>query len=304
MTPLASVIMPTFNQKDFLQITLDSFTYQEGFRGAWEVILVDDGSEDGTSQMIDDYVAPYQMTCIHCSHRGRAAARNTGLKNARGEIIIFCDSDRAVGNKFIKSHLQAHTEHPTSIVVGDVWELYFSNVEAKRQALQADLERDFERFGRFARRPYYAKIVYEMFGKDGLTQYAMPWIAFFSGNISVPASHLRLGTAFDEQFVEWGFEHFELGYRLYKAGLTYVYAPQARNYHFAHRRPKGFYERHIKDSYAYFLSKHPTDDVKLFHAFLYGEISLQAFHNHLAQKQDLALVSENNPIYYRQLAGR
>ena len=298
----ASVVMPTFNQREALQIVLESFAYQKGVQGAWELILVDDGSEDGTRQMVKDYAAPSQLMYIHCPHSGRAAARNIGISNAQGTVVIFCDSDRAVCNQFVAHHLHRHAERDDLIVIGGVWEFYFSDLASRHQALVADLENDFQQFQRLARQPVYVKTVCQMFKENGLTQYAMPWIAFFSGNVSVRAKQLRACGAFDEQFPGWGFEHFELGYRLYKGDNTFVYEPQARNYHFAHQRPAGFYEQSIQTSFTYLTHKHPTTEINLLHEFLHGRISLQEYHNRLVQEKGGNPILSDSPVYYRQLA--
>lgn len=302
-TLLVSVVMPTYNQQQRLRITLESFAFQE-VQGAWELILVDDGSEDNTPQMVADFSAPYYLSYIRCAHKGRAAARNEGLVHARGEIVILCDSDRAVCNSFIAHHARQHRLRDNIIVVGGVWEFYFSDLSARYRSIVADLPNDLQHFQNLARCPSYVKAVTQMFRDDGTTQYAMPWIAFFSGNVSIRADQLRASQAFDERFVGWGFEHFELGYRLFNAGLTFVYEPEARNYHFAHSRPSSFYDTNIQDSFSYFRSKHQSLDVDLLFEFLLGRISLQEYHNSLAQEKGLALITDESPVYYRQLAAR
>ncbi|HEX2095585.1 MAG TPA: glycosyltransferase [Longimicrobiaceae bacterium] len=298
----ASVVVPTYNQREALEITLRSFEHQAEAGGAWEVVVVDDGSTDGTDRAVEAYRAPYPLQYLRRPHAGRAAARNAGVERSRGEVVIFCDGDRPVGNRFVREHLRRHQGGERMVVVGGVWELYFSDLRARRDDLLADLPHDLRRHQRLARQPAYTRAVYRMFDADGETRHAAPWIAFFSGNASVGARMLRDAGGFDPGFVEWGFEHFELGYRLHAAGARFVHHPAARNYHLAHRRKEGFYERSIRSSLAYFRAHHPSPAVQLFEEFLYGRISLEEYHARVAGEASMP-PRDGPAVFFRQLGG-
>lgn len=87
-----SVILPVYNVKPYLERCMKSVlnqTYKD-----LEIILVDDGSTDGSGQMCDSYVAKdKRVKVIHQENQGLSEARNTGIRNATGEYIIFVDSD-------------------------------------------------------------------------------------------------------------------------------------------------------------------------------------------------------------------
>jgi len=88
---MISVIIPTFNRKDFVCEALDSVMSQEG--GAeFETVVVDDASTDGTRERISE-VYPHVRYERFEKNRGVSAARNRGIELARGEIIAFLDSD-------------------------------------------------------------------------------------------------------------------------------------------------------------------------------------------------------------------
>jgi len=88
--PTLSVILPTYNRCSSLQRTLTSLLAQTLSSDGYEVIVVDDGSVDGTR----DCVARYpQVKFIHQDHRGPAAARNRGACAAAGDILVFIDDD-------------------------------------------------------------------------------------------------------------------------------------------------------------------------------------------------------------------
>ena len=89
---MISVIMPVFNTKQYLEQAIESVLYQT--YQDWELILVDDGSSDGSGEMCDYYVKKDCRICvIHQENKGLSGARNTGMKQASGEFIQFLDSD-------------------------------------------------------------------------------------------------------------------------------------------------------------------------------------------------------------------
>ena len=87
--PQVSVIIPTYNRAGCLREAVDSVLFQE-FRG-FELIVVDDGSTDGTSQLLRKYGGSIRV--LRQENRGVSAARNAGIAASRGELIAFLDSD-------------------------------------------------------------------------------------------------------------------------------------------------------------------------------------------------------------------
>jgi len=92
-TPLVSVIIPAYNAAVFIAKTLDSVKAQT-FKD-YEVIVVDDGSSDGTQAVVEKYFASNKMRgfCILQPNKKIAAARNTGINSARGSYIALLDHD-------------------------------------------------------------------------------------------------------------------------------------------------------------------------------------------------------------------
>ncbi len=86
--PLVSVIIPTYNRAEILSAAIESVLAQT--YPNIELLVVDDGSEDGTAELMDRYP---QARYIVQQHAGQAAARNNGLAHAKGEIIASLDSD-------------------------------------------------------------------------------------------------------------------------------------------------------------------------------------------------------------------
>ncbi|MDN4477424.1 glycosyltransferase family A protein [Demequina sp. SYSU T00039] len=92
MGELVSVIMPVYNGEDFLGAAIDSVLVQT--HTDLEVIVIDDGSQDGTVALVEAIEDP-RVRCLKQQNQGVAAARNTGIANARGSIIAFLDHDDA-----------------------------------------------------------------------------------------------------------------------------------------------------------------------------------------------------------------
>lgn len=98
MAPFFSIVIPTYNRGGLISLTLDSVLEQD-FR-EFEVLVVDDGSTDNTSAVVQAYLDP-RLQYLPKVNAERAAARNYGLVRAQGEYVIFLDSD----DLFHQSHL-------------------------------------------------------------------------------------------------------------------------------------------------------------------------------------------------------
>lgn len=89
---MVSIIIPVYNALSKLPIVIDSIlkqTYQD-----YEVLLVDDGSNDGSGKLCDDYSEKYpHFRAFHKINGGQSSARNLGIKEAKGEYIYFADDD-------------------------------------------------------------------------------------------------------------------------------------------------------------------------------------------------------------------
>lgn len=87
-----SVIVPIYNTETYLPVCLDSLLGIDG--PCVEIVLVNDGSTDGSGMIADAYAQKdSRIRVIHRANGGASAARNTGLEVARGEYILFVDSD-------------------------------------------------------------------------------------------------------------------------------------------------------------------------------------------------------------------
>ncbi len=104
--PLLSVIVPVYNTKIYLQRCIESLVKQTYFH--MEVILVDDGSKDGSGKYCDQLAEQYSnIKVIHKKNEGLGYARNTGIEYAKGELITFLDSDDYIEPSMYETMIEA-----------------------------------------------------------------------------------------------------------------------------------------------------------------------------------------------------
>lgn len=100
--PKFSVIMPTFNRAEYLELTLEGYARQT--LDDFELVIVNDGGDDHTDDVIRAYSSRLAITYIRQENMGRSAARNIALARAKGEIWVFNDDDRIPTPGFLEAH--------------------------------------------------------------------------------------------------------------------------------------------------------------------------------------------------------
>lgn len=115
---MVSIIVPVYNIQEYLSACIDSIisqTYPD-----FEVILVDDGSQDNSGQICDEYVArDRRVKVIHKENGGVSSARNTGLVDAVGEWIMYVDGDDWIEPNMLELLVGSAESNNADIVIGD-----------------------------------------------------------------------------------------------------------------------------------------------------------------------------------------
>jgi glycosyltransferase involved in cell wall biosynthesis len=267
-----SVVMPVYNQFDSLKLTLSAFQFQVIDPKYFEIIVVDDGSTDNLGKDGAAYIRSIdtiQVIYSRLEHSGRSVARNVGIKKAKGDLIVFCDSDRMPMPHFLSRHYALHQTH--DIVIGCSCD-YFG----KQFNLQ---EMNWDHLKQYSRIPNYLKRISAIYNTHGDSDSPLTWLSFLVGNSSVKKYLLQSAGYFDERFVDWGFEHFELGYRMYKMGLRFHYEKELFNFHIPHAREHRFYSDKIVHNCKMIKEIHTELNDKVIESLLLGHEPVAQYEN-------------------------
>lgn len=258
-----SVVIPTYNRLPILQKCLRALEYQDiradSVITGYEVVLVDDGSTDGTLEWLEAHKDEFpHVTWYFQDHQGPAAARNLGVKEAKGDTIIFIDSDLVVTENFLQAHADA-------LVKGE------------------------EQLGRDRIFTYGWVINTCDFDNPNSEPYKITDFSaayFATGNVAIARKWLEEAGLFDTRFQLYGWEDLELGVRLKKLGLKLIKCPEAVGYHwhppFNLDQIPRMIDREIQRGRmgVLFYEKHPTWEVRMMiqmtwlHRILWGVLSL------------------------------
>ncbi len=120
--PFLSVVIPTFNRRASLEVTLHALARQHEVSGGYEVIVVSDGSTDGTDSCLAEWAArsdvPYALRVVNQPNGGPAKARNRGVAEARGIVVAFLDDDVEPLPQCLAVHAARHRDDPMLVLIG------------------------------------------------------------------------------------------------------------------------------------------------------------------------------------------
>jgi GT2 family glycosyltransferase/glycosyltransferase involved in cell wall biosynthesis len=211
--PAISVVIPTFNRAESLRSTLQSLLEQTLPKSDYEVVVVNDGSTDATTEVCQSFIDQIQLTALrHNENSGIAAAKNTGILAARGRILLFFDDDDLADTHLLEEHLKAHGQHPQDnvAVLG-----YTTWAPSLPVSLRMEYLTDIGRF-LFA----YGNL------QDGQR---LDFTYFWGGRSSCKRAFLSAHGVFNRQF-RTIIEDIELGYRLSKFGFRVIFHRAAVSY--------------------------------------------------------------------------
>jgi GT2 family glycosyltransferase len=208
-----SVVIPTFNRLARLRHTLTALAAQEGVGEPVEVIVVSDGSTDGTDEYLSSGDVPLPVVGLRQENAGPAAARNRGVARATGEVVLFIDDDVVPTAGLVAAHLRRHEGGDDLVVIGP---------------MRTPDDHDISPWVRWEQDMLYKQ--YDAMERGDWEPTARQ---FYTGNASTPRRHLDAAGGFDTSFRRA--EDVELAYRLADRGLQFVYDPSAVVLHYAER---------------------------------------------------------------------
>jgi len=210
-----SVIIPTYNRKEILRSCVYALFAQNISHNKYEILVIDDGSNDGTKKMIEDMIekAPVSLRYFKQFKKGPAAAKNIGIKNSRGEIVLFINDDIIATPSLINEHLKFHDKNPDKKIAV----LGYATWHPKLKITPF---------------MYWLENGGPQFDYSGIDSGKTDWRRFYTCNISLKKDFLLTYGLFDEDFPYASYEDIELGYRLADRGLAILYNRNAIGYHY------------------------------------------------------------------------
>lgn len=235
-----AVVIPTYRRPETLFRVLDALGRQSS-PPDFEVVVVDDGSEDGTWERLRAYCAPYPLRSFTQPNAGPARARNRGVEVASGDIVVFLGDDTVPEPQFLSVHARTHAKHAgASIAV-----LGYTTWPAGRRV--SPFLHHINEYG--------LQFGYGLIADPD----SVPFNFFYTSNISLPRRLLLGAGLFDTTFPHAAWEDIELAYRLTKQGMRILYRPDAVARHFHEITFRSFRRRQEKsgEAAAIFFEKHP-----------------------------------------------
>lgn len=281
-----SVVIPTYNRKPILEKCLRAMERQTF--ADYEIVVVDDGSTDGTVEWLQSHAADFPHVRLFCqNHGGAAGARNYGVEQAKGDTIVFIDSDLVVTDVFLQAHVDT--------------------------LIQGQKELGHNRLFTYGRVINTANFDDPTSEPYKVTDFSAAYFA--TGNVAIARHWLIEAGLFDTGFKQYGWEDLELGVRLKNLGLKLIKCPEAVGYHWhpafsLDQIPKLIdVEMQRGRMGVVFYQKHPTFDVKMMiqmtwiHRVLWGVLSIGGLLNEKTLAPVMrSLIQQGKPQLAEQVA--
>lgn len=217
-----SVIIPTYNGAHRISNTLDAIINQSVSPD--EVIVVIDGSTDQTEKVVEEYLKIFiNLKIIKQPNMGRAGVRNTGAKNANGEILIFYDDDTRPEPDSVLRHKEFHSLYSNSMCSGFPLE--------DEKLMKTDIQKYKLWLSKKWTQKYHA----------GLNQLNEQKLFLTAANMSIPKTLFNALGGFNEKLTDA--EDYELAVRAYKKGIPIYFDKSNIAWHDDFITCKGYIKR-------------------------------------------------------------
>ncbi len=209
-----SIIIPVYNREEHLRLCLKALSQQSIPAEEYEIIVVDDGSQDLSAVVGREFGAK----TISTSNKGPAAARNIGIEAACGDILIFLDADILVSKDYLHEVRERHSKTNSLLLLGARRHLPEGIINPLDAPICLDSREKLLRNYSFC-----------------LTHLNCPWSLAYTCNFSISRNFLG-NIRFDESYVGWGLEDIDFAYELHKHGAEIVFSRGISGYHLYHDR--------------------------------------------------------------------
>jgi glycosyltransferase involved in cell wall biosynthesis/peptidoglycan/xylan/chitin deacetylase (PgdA/CDA1 family) len=247
-----SVVIPTYERRQIVQRAVLALAGQE--LADFEVIVVDDGSSDGSADVLQALTTPFPLRVVRQGNQGAAEARNAGAAAALGDILLFLDDDMIADPRMLVEHNRAHVLG-ADLVIGHV-------------PLHGDSPKNLLTDGvqNWARSRAQRLIS---------TADDIPIGDLLTGQMSISRCHFAQLGGFDAGITRngrFGGEDIDFGYRVKQAGYRAVFSPDAISYQYYNVDPDVFLRRTYESARAHqeLAFKHPEQADELYGSLRFG----------------------------------
>lgn len=250
--PTLSIVVPTFRRPKALEETLRAMLGLDYRTDRYQVIVVDDGADDGTITIVERFRRRGLELILEVQQQhGAARARNQGARLAGGEIVLFCDDDMILEPSYLRLLVSATDRHGDAVISG-AWRFSPRVMEALRRSpfgrYRISLERRFQEDA--GGRP--------LEGDPGCL--VMPLLG--SGNLALRRDRFWEIGGFDEDFPVAGAEDQDFSLRARAAGAVLLLDTNIRCLHNDNRLTLRGYcarEERSAETMPYLVHKYPTE---------------------------------------------
>jgi GT2 family glycosyltransferase len=211
--PRISIVVPTYNRVDRLRRVLVALAEQSVPTPDIEVIVVSDGSTDGTDEFLTGDDLPRPVVAVFQENGGPGAARNNGVQHATADLVLFVDDDVVATPTLVAEHLAAQREHPGTVVIGP---------------MLTPPDHPMTPWVRWEQ-----TMLYKQYDALAAGRYTATARQFYTGNACMPRRLFDDHGGFDESLRRA--EDIELAYRLADDGVEFHFHRAAEAHHYAER---------------------------------------------------------------------
>lgn len=206
-----SVIIPTYNRSGLLRKTLEGLTRQTALASIQEVIVINDGSTDATSEAARQFSTLIPVRLLEQSRSGVSRARNYGIREAKSDVVLFLDDDVIPGPHLVSEHAAFHNE------MKNLEAVLMGYVTWHPEIRVTPFMRWYGEYG-------------ALFGFGRLNENReVDPCYLYTCNISFKTEFLRANDGFNDDLIV--LEDHELAYRLAQKGMRFFFRRAATGYH-------------------------------------------------------------------------